>query len=91
MSENPALAIKAPKADMPPTLPYTDEEVDRTIAAAKGFRIGHRSTHAARLLSFPGRDSMKIFWGERLPTRQKPRIGTGEGERAIAAASPCRA
>jgi len=39
MEENPTLAIKAPKADTPPTLPFTNEEVDRTLAAAKTFRI----------------------------------------------------
>jgi hypothetical protein len=29
MPENPTLAIRAPKADTPPTLPFTNEEVDR--------------------------------------------------------------
>ena len=37
--DNPMAAIKAPKADTPPTMPFEDAEVDRVIAAARGFTI----------------------------------------------------
>jgi len=54
MPENPALAIKAPKADTPPTLPFTNEEVDRVLAAAKGFRISgsYGRTNPTRVLAY---------------------------------------
>ncbi len=54
MAENPTLAIKAPKADTPPTLPFTNEEVDRTLAAAKSFRISgsYRRQNPTRVLAY---------------------------------------
>lgn len=54
MRGNPTLAIKAPKADAPPTLPFTGEEVERTLAAAKGFRISgsYGRTNPTRVLAY---------------------------------------
>ena len=54
MRENPTLAIKAPKADTPPTLPFTNEEVERTLAAAKTFRISgsYGRTNPTRVLAY---------------------------------------
>lgn len=32
-------ALKPPKVDTPPTLPFSDDEVERTLEAARGFKI----------------------------------------------------
>ena len=40
IDRNPAMAVKTSKVDQKPTLPFTDDEVDRILAAArelKGF------------------------------------------------------
>lgn len=39
VTENPTLAMKAPKADTPPTMPFSDAEVERIIQAAREFKI----------------------------------------------------
>lgn len=39
VTENPSLAIKPPKVDTPPTMPFSNDEVQRTIEAARGFTI----------------------------------------------------
>ena len=39
ISKNPAKALKPPKVDAPPTMPFTDDEVQRTLEAARGFTI----------------------------------------------------
>jgi integrase/recombinase XerD len=36
---NPMAALKPPKVDTPPTLPFSDDEVERTIQSARGFKI----------------------------------------------------
>jgi hypothetical protein len=52
MPENPTLAIRAPKADTPPTLPFTNEEVDRVppsvakiLAGTRKYRLGLTAAH----------------------------------------------
>lgn len=39
VTDNPMAAIKAPKVDTPPTLPFSDEEVDSILEVARGFTI----------------------------------------------------
>jgi integrase len=39
MRDNPMAAMKPPKADTPPTLPFTSDEVDRVIEAAQNYTI----------------------------------------------------
>lgn len=39
VTENPMAGMKPPKVDTPPTLPFSDDEVARTLEAARGFTI----------------------------------------------------
>jgi integrase/recombinase XerD len=39
VTENPMKAMKPPKADTPPTMPFTDAELERIYEAARGFKI----------------------------------------------------
>jgi integrase/recombinase XerD len=54
MPVNPMEALKAPKADTPPTLPFSDEEIDRIIEAARTFKIrgSYGRKNAIRVLAF---------------------------------------
>lgn len=44
IAENPATNLKGPKADSPPTMPFTDEEVDRILDACN--RVGNPNNQA---------------------------------------------
>jgi integrase len=54
MAVNPMEALKAPKADTPPTLPFSDEEIDRIIEAARNFNIrgSYGRRNGLRVLAF---------------------------------------
>src|SRR2546430_459242 len=39
VTENPTAAMRAPKVDTPPTMPFTDDEVAKTLDAARAFTI----------------------------------------------------
>jgi integrase len=55
ISQNPAMKLKAPKTSTPPTLPFTDEEVSRILAACGQYSAnyggtGHANAHRLRAL-----------------------------------------
>lgn len=54
LAENPVAAMKPPKADGPPTLPFTPEEIERIFEACAQFRIrGSYGRHnATRVTAF---------------------------------------
>jgi integrase len=51
---NPMEPLKAPKVDSPPTLPFSDDEVEAIIDAARNFKIrgSYGRTNATRVLAF---------------------------------------
>jgi len=55
VSQNPATKLKAPKTSTPPTLPFSDDEVSRIIAACGQYSAnyggtGHANAHRLRAL-----------------------------------------
>jgi integrase/recombinase XerD len=55
ISQNPAMKLKAPKTSTPPTLPFTDEEMSRILAACGQYSAnyggaGHAHAHRIRAL-----------------------------------------
>jgi len=55
ISQNPAIKLKAPKTNSPPTLPFSDQEVGRILAACGQYSVnyggtGHANGHRLRAL-----------------------------------------